>query len=131
VAKSAASREIDAIIKNARDWQGKKLSQLRAVILKADPDVEETVKWKKPSKPEGVAVWEHAGILCNADLLKNTVRLTFHKGAQMKDAKKIFNTRLDSSVARGIDYAEEDKINEPGLKALIQEAVRVNKAKSK
>jgi hypothetical protein len=123
---TSPSKEIDAIIKNAEDWKGKKLARLRAIIKKADPVVVEEVKWKKPSKPEGVAVWEHDGILCNADILKNTLRLTFHKGAQMKDPKKQFNTRLESTVARGIDYAAEDSIDEPGLKALIVEAVRVN-----
>jgi hypothetical protein len=127
-AKTNASKEIDAIIKDAEDWKGKKLAQLRAVILKADPAIIEEVKWKKPSRPEGVPVWEYEGILCNADILKNTVRLTFHKGIKMKDPKKLFNTRLDSSIARGIDYAPDDKINEAGLKALIKEAMRVNVA---
>lgn len=123
---TTASKEIDAIIKNAEGWKGKKLAQLRAVINKADPAVVEEVKWKKPSRPEGVAVWEHDGILCNADILKSTVRLTFHKGAQMKDPNKLFNTRLDSSIARGIDYAAEDKVDTAGLATLIKEAVRVN-----
>jgi hypothetical protein len=128
---TTASKEIDAIIKNAEAWKGKKLDQLRAVIKKADPAVVEEVKWKKPSRPEGVPVWKHDGILCNADILKNTVRLTFHKGVKMKDPKKLFNTRLDSTVARGIDYAEADKVDEAGLKALIVEAVRVNEANIK
>jgi hypothetical protein len=75
-----ASKQIDAIIKKAKDWQGKKLKQLRALIRKADPALVEEVKWKMPSKPEGVAVWSHEGIICHADLLKNAVRLTFHKG---------------------------------------------------
>ena len=75
-----ASQEIDAIIKRSGDWRGKKLSQLRAVIKKADLAVVEEVKWKKPSKPEGVPVWSHDGILCMADTLKNAVRLNFPKG---------------------------------------------------
>jgi hypothetical protein len=128
VKKSQASKEIDAIIRDTEDWKGKKLAQLRAVILKADPAIVEEVKWKKPSRLEGVPVWEYEGILCNADNLKNTVRLTFHKGVKMKDPKKLFNTRLDSSVARGIDYGADDKVNEAGLKALIKEAMRVNAA---
>src|SRR5690349_166003 len=90
------SQEIDAIIKAAEAWKGRKLKQLRAVIKKASPALVEEVKWKMPSKPEGVAVWTHEGIICHADILKNAVRLTFHKGAQMKDPKKLFNTRLDS-----------------------------------
>ena len=105
------------------------MSQLRSLIKKADPDAVEEVKWKKPSKPEGVPVWSHDGIICVADILKNTVRLTFPKGALMKDPKKLFNTRLDSKTVRAIDFYEEDKVNEAALKALIREAVRVNTAK--
>ena len=122
-----ASQEIDAIIKRSGDWRGKKLSQLRAVIKKADLAVVEEVKWKKPSKPEGVPVWSHDGILCMADTLKNAVRLNFPKGALIKDPKKLFNARLDSKTLRAIDFHEEDAINESALKALVLEAVRVNK----
>lgn len=125
----SASKQIDAIIKKAKDWQGKKLKQLRALIRKANPALVEEVKWKMPSKPEGVAVWSHEGIVCHADLLKNAVRLTFHKGAQIKDPKKIFNTRLDSKTVRAIDFFENSKINEAGLTAIIREAVKLNKAK--
>ncbi len=91
--EKSASQQIDAIIKAPGDWRGKKLSQLRAAIKKADPALVEEVKWKKPSRPEGCPVWSHDGILCVADTLKNAVRLTFPKGAQMKDPKKLFNTR--------------------------------------
>src|SRR5687767_10458705 len=90
------SQEINAIIKETGDWRGKKLAQLRALIRKAHPGIVEEVKWKKPSKPSGVPVWSHEGNLCIADTLKNAVRLTFPKGAQIKDPKKLFNTRLDS-----------------------------------
>ena len=79
--EKSSSQQIDAIIKEPGDWRGKKLSQLRAVIKKTDPAVVEEVKWKKPSKPSGVPVWSHNGILCVADTLKNAVRLTFPKGA--------------------------------------------------
>lgn len=120
------SQEIDAIIKEAVGWKGNKLSQLRAVIKKADPAVVEEVKWKKPSKPEGVAVWSHDGILCVADILKNAVRFTFPKGAQIKDAKKLFNTRLDSNTVRAIDFYEDDSINEAALRKLILDAVKLN-----
>ena len=123
------SQEIDAIIKKAGDWKGRKLSQLRAVIKKAAPAVVEEVKWKKPSKPEGVAVWSQNGILCVADILKNAVRLTFPKGAQIKDPKKIFNTRLDSKTVRAIDFLEDDMVNEAALKTLILDAVKVNMSK--
>ncbi len=124
--EKSPSQQIDAIIEASSDWRGKKLSQLRALIKGADPDVVEEVKWKKPSKPSGVPVWSHAGILCVADTLKNAVRLTFPKGAQMKDPKKLFNTRLDSKTVRAIDFYEGDTVDEAALKALILDAVRLN-----
>ena len=125
------SQEIDAIIKEPGDWRGRKLSQLRALIKKADPAAVEEVKWKKPSKPSGVPVWSHDGIICVADTLKNAVRLTFPKGARMKDPKKLFNTRLDSNTVRAIDFYEGETINETALQALILDAVRVNTQKER
>ena len=125
------SQQIDAIIKGSDDWRGKKLSQLRALIKKADPAVVEEVKWKKPSNPMGVPVWSHEGILCIGETLKNAVRLTFPKGAQLRDPKKLFNTRLDSNTVRAIDFHEGDTVNEAALKALILEAVRLNKLKKR
>ena len=124
------SQQIDAIIRDSGDWRGEKLSQLRTVIQQADPVVVEEVKWKKPSRPEGVPVWSHDGILCIADTLKNAVRLTFPKGAQMKDPKKLFNTRLDSKTVRAIDFHEGNTVDEAALAALILEAVRLNKSKA-
>ena len=120
------SQQIDAIIKQPGDWRGKKLSELRAVIKKADPAVVEEVKWKKPSNPMGVPVWSHDGIICLGDTLKNAVRLTFPKGAQMKDPKKLFNTRLDSKTVRAIDFHEGEAIHAAALQALILEAMRLN-----
>jgi hypothetical protein len=125
------SQEIDAIIKETGDWRGKKLSQLRTLIKKADPALVEEVKWKKPSRPEGVPVWSHDGIICVADTLKNAVRLTFPQGAQIKDPKKIFNTRLDSKTVRAIDFHEDDIVNEAALKKLILDAVKVNMSKER
>src|ERR1041385_2403849 len=125
--EKSAAQQIDAIIQEPGDWRGKKLSQLRAVIKKADPAVVEEVKWKKPSKPSGVPVWSHDGIICVADTLKNAVRLTFPKGAQVQDPKKLFNTRLDSKTVRAIDFYEGGTIDEAALKALILDAVRLNK----
>lgn len=125
----SASQEIDAIIKEPGDWRGEKLLQLRAVIKKALPAVVEEVKWKKPSKPSGVPVWFHNGIICVADTLKNAVRLTFPKGAQVKDPKKLFNTRLDSKTVRAIDFQEDSSVDEAALKALILEAARLNTPK--
>jgi hypothetical protein len=125
------SQQIDAIIKEPGDWRGEKLSQLRALIKEADPALVEEVKWKKPSKPSGVPVWSHDGILCVADTLKNAVRLTSPKGAQMKDPQKLFNTRLDSKTVRAIDFHESDTVNEAALKALILDAVRLNTSKER
>ncbi len=125
-----ASQQIDAIIKEPGDWRGTKLSRLRALIRQADPDVVEEVKWKMPSKPLGSPVWSHGGMLCVADILKNAVRLTFPKGAQMKDPNKLFNTRLTSNTVRAIDFREVDALDEAALKALILEAVRLNALKA-
>ena len=101
------------------------------MITKADPGMIEEVKWKKPSNPMGVPVWSHDGIVCIGEALKNAVRLTFPKGASMKDSKKLFNTRLDSNSVRAIDYREDDLIDEAALKALILEAVRLNAVKAR
>ena len=127
--EKSISQQIDAIIKEPGDWRGEKLSQLRTLIKEADPAVVEEVKWKKPSKPSGVPVWVHDGNLCIADTLKNAVRLTFPKGAQVKDPKGLFNTRLNSKTVRAIDFYEEDILDETAIKALILEAVRVNTSK--
>ncbi|HET7017015.1 MAG TPA: DUF1801 domain-containing protein [Streptosporangiaceae bacterium] len=127
----SVSQEIDAIIAKAGDWRSLVLSQLRAVIKKTDPAVVEEVKWKKPSKPEGVPVWSHDGILCLGDTFKNSVRLTFLKGAQLEDPNKIFNTRMDSNTARAIDFREGDVIDEQGLRAVVLAAVELNTSKGK
>jgi len=128
--EKSAPQQIDDIIKAQDDWRGRKLSQLRAVIKKADPAIVEEVKWKKPSRPSGVPVWSHDGNVCIADTLKNAVRLTFPKGAQVKDPKKLFNTRLDSKTVRAIDFFEGDTVNEAALKTLIRDAVKLNIQKS-
>ena len=89
----------------------------------------EEVKWKKPSKPSGVPIWSHNGNICIADTLKNAVRLTFPKGAQMKDPQKLLNTRLDSKTVRAIDFHEGDTVDGVALKALILEVVEQNTSK--
>ena len=129
--EKSISQQIDAIIKEPGDWRGKKLAQLRALINKADPAMVEEVKWKKPSKPMGVPVWSHDGIVCIGDTLKNAVRLTFPKGALMKDPKKLFNTRLESNTVRAIDFDEASTVNEATFKTLILEAVKLNMSKAR
>ena len=121
-----ATREIDSIIRKSGDWRGETLSQLRGMVLGAGPAVVEEVKWKKPSRPEGVPVWSVDGIVCIGEMLKNAVRLTFPKGAQMKDPKKLFNARMDSGKVRAIDFCEGEKLPKAALKALVLEAVELN-----
>lgn len=122
----SASAQIDAIIGKCDDWRGATLSQLRAIITQADPAVLEEVKWKKPSRPEGVPVWSHGGIVCVADLLKKAVRLTFPKGARIDDPSRVFNARLDSKTVRAVDFFEGAAIDQAALAALITEAVELN-----
>lgn len=125
--EKTASAQIDDIIKKTTDWRGEMLARLRALILEAYPEMVEEVKWKKPSKPEGVAVWFHDGNICIADILKQAVRLTFPKGAKMKDPHKLFNARLDSSGVRAIDFYEGVPVDKDAFGALIIEAVAANK----
>ncbi len=125
--EKSPSQQIDAIIREPGDWRGRKLSQLRLLIKQVDPTLIEEVKWKKPSKPMGVPVWSHDGILCIGETLKNAVRLTFPKGARIKDPKKLFNTRLESNSVRAIDLRERDTVDEAALEALILNAVALNR----
>jgi hypothetical protein len=118
------AEQIDDIIAMHPDWRGERLAQLRQVILSAAPGIGEDVKWKKPSRPEGVAVWTYGGNICMADVLKRAVRLTFPKGASLDDPAGLFNTRLDSKTVRAIDFAEGDVVREAALQALIVEAIR-------
>jgi hypothetical protein len=122
----SAQKEIDAIIANAGGWKAATLAEVRQVILSADADIVEEIKWRKPSKPEGVATWMNRGNLCMADILKNAVRLTFPKGAAVEDPSGLFNTRLDSKTIRAIDFFESSRIDASALRGLIQSAVAVN-----
>jgi hypothetical protein len=121
-----ASQEIDAIISKASDWRGETLSRLRGIVLGAGPAIVGEVKWKKPSRPEGVPVWSLDGIVCIGEMLKSAVRLTFPKGAQINDPKKLFNARLNSNSVRAIDFFEGKDVPEAALRALILEAVGLN-----
>ena len=121
------SEDVDAILSNADDWRGETLSRLRGIVRSADPAMEEDVKWRKPSRPEGVPVWSVDGNVCIGEMLKSAVRLTFPKGAQLKDPKQLFNTRLDSKTVRAIDFREGDALPKAALTALVREAVRANR----
>lgn len=122
----SASQQIDAIITMQCDWRGEKFSHLRAVILAADPAVVEEVKWRKPSRPEGVPVWSDAGIICVADILKAAVRLTFLKGVQVPDPAKLSNARLDSTGVRAIDLCDGAIVDATALKQLVLATVALN-----
>ena len=117
----AASQLIDKRIKALEDWRGATLARLRGLIKDADPDVVEEWKWDVP-------VWSHDGIICTGESYKNTVKLTFAKGAELKDPKKLFNSSLEGNVRRAIDFREGEKVDETSFKALIREAVKLNKS---
>jgi hypothetical protein len=120
----APSLLIDARIKELGDWRGETLARVRALIKEADPEVIETWKWR------GVPVWEHAGIICTGETYKNAVKLTFAKGASLKDPSGLFNSSLEGNVRRAIDLHEGGKIDEEALRALIRAAVALNKSKA-
>jgi hypothetical protein len=128
-AEAPASELIDARIESLTDWRGDMLKRLRALILEADPDVIETVKWRKPSNPTGVPVWEHDGIICTGETYKDKVKLTFAFGARIDDPNGLFNSSLDGNTRRAIDFSEGDTIDEAGFKSLVREAVAFNGAK--
>jgi len=119
------SRLIDARIKELGDWRGKMLSQLRALVKQADPDVVEEWKWR------GVPVWSHDGLICTGETYKNIVKMTFAKGAALKDPSRLFNSSLDGNVRRAIDFHEGETIDEEALKTLVRVAVALNTSKAK
>ena len=127
-AEAPASELIDARIESLTDWRGDLLKRLRALIQEADPDVVETVKWRKPSNPMGVPVWEHDGIICTGETYKDKVKLTFAFGARIDDPNGLFNSSLDGNTRRAIDFSEGDTIDEAGFKSLVREAVAFNGA---
>ena len=124
---------ISTTISDLGDWRGETLSKMRTLIKEADPDVVEEWKWKKPSSP-GVPVWSHQGMICTGETYKNVVKLTFFKGASLKDPARLFNSSLDGNARRAIDIHEGDDVDGSAFKALIREAVALNasgKAKSR
>jgi hypothetical protein len=115
------AKKIDARIKELDDWRGKTLASLRKVIKQADPDVVEEWKWNVP-------VWSHDGIICTGETYKSAVKLTFAKGASLKDPAKLFNSSLEGNTRRAIDFREGDAIDADALKALIRAAAALNKS---
>jgi hypothetical protein len=119
------SQLIDGRIKELGDWRGETLSKLRAIIKEADPDVVEEWKWR------GVPTWYHDGIISTGETYKSVVKMTFAKGAALKDPSGLFNSSLEGNVRRAIDFHEGEKINEKALKALVRAAVTLNESKAK
>jgi len=122
---TSPSQLIDARIEELGDWRGTMLSRLRALIKEADPDVVEEWKWR------GVPTWYHDGIICTGETYKNVVKMTFAKGAALKDPSGLFNSSLDGNTRRAIDVHEGETINEKALKALVRAAVTLNRSKAK
>ena len=126
---SAASL-IDAKIAELDDWRGATLARIRALILQADPDAVEAVKWRKPTNPSGVPVWEHDGMICTGETYKSYVKLTFANGAALSDPVGLFNASLAAGTRRAIDISEGDAIDEGAFKALVRAAVALNRERS-
>jgi hypothetical protein len=133
VATESAAANIDARIRELGDWRGKTLAKVRQIIHEADPEIVEEWKWAKATSP-GTPVFSHGGIVCTGEAYKSVVKMTFAKGAALKDPSGLFNSSLEGNVRRAIDIHEGDKINEAALKDLIRAAVALNlegKSKSK
>jgi hypothetical protein len=125
------SAGVDEKLRTLSDWRGALLAQLRRLIREADPEVVETIKWRKPSNPLGVPTWEHNGIICTGETYKDKVKLTFARGASLQDPAKLFNSSLDGGTRRAIDFKEGDGVDEAAFKALIREAVELNGARAR
>lgn len=126
-AANSASEEISRRIAALDDWRGETLARMRKLIHEADPEVVEEIKWVKATNP-GVPVWSHDGILCTGETYKEVVKLTFLKGASLKDPKRLFNSSLEGNARRAIDIREGEQVDATAFKALIREAVALNGA---
>ncbi|HXZ51690.1 MAG TPA: DUF1801 domain-containing protein [Burkholderiales bacterium] len=113
--------------KELHDWRSRTLARVRALIEQVDPDVAEESKWRKASNPAGVPVWSHAGIICTCETYKDKVKLTFAKGAALKDPSRLFNSGLEGNARRAIDMREGDTLDEEAFKALVRAAIVLNR----
>lgn len=123
---ATASAEIDRIIAKAADWRGPALARMRRLILDADPEITEEVKWRKPSNPDGVPVWSKGGIICTGETYKDKVKLTFAAGGSLADPGRIFNASLDAGTRRAIDIREGEDVDAGAFVALVRAAVADN-----
>lgn len=121
---------VDITIEEPGDWRRETLARIRALIKQADPGVVEELKWKKPSDPTGVPVWSHEGMICTGETYKDHVKLTFAKGAALKDPSHLFNSSLEGKARRAIDIREGDKIDEEAFKILVRAAVALNTSRA-
>lgn len=121
---TSPSEQIDDIIEQYGGWKGDVIKRLRAIVTGADPAISEEIKWKTPTRPEGLPVWTHNGIVCFVETWKDNIKLVFFKGALLDDPNKLFNSRLQSSTVRAIELREGDPIDQAGITALVLEAIK-------
>jgi hypothetical protein len=124
----SSSKPIDEGIDSPGDWRSELLSQLRALIMEAEPEMTEERKWRKPSNPAGVPTWSHNGLVCTGETYKSVVKITFAKGASLADPSGLFNSSLEGNTRRAIDFHQGDEPDDEALKALIRAAVALNTA---
>jgi hypothetical protein len=125
------SEDVDAKMAEMTDWRGETLARIRKLIREADPEVTESIKWRKPTNPSGVPVWEHDGILCTGETYKDKVKLTFAQGASIDDPHSLFNSSLDAGTRRAIDIREGEEVDADAFKDLIRAAAALNGAKAR
>lgn len=129
-AAATGAPAVDERIDSLPEWQALALTRVRKLIRQADPDVVEDVKWRKPSNPLGVAVWEHDGLICTGESYKDKVKVTFAKGAALEDPAGVFNASLDAGTRRAIDLREGDELDEAGFIAVVRAAVALNEGRT-
>ena len=124
------SEDVDAKMAEMADWRGEALARIRKLIREADPEVTESIKWRKPTNPSGVPVWEHDGILCTGETYKDKVKLTFAQGASIDDPHSLFNSSRDAGTRRAIDIREGEEVDADAFKDLIRAAAALNGAEA-
>lgn len=124
--EKSAPQQVSDIIALYDDWRGATLTQIRSIIHEAAPEIVEEVKWKMPTRPLGLPVWSHNGMLCRAEIFKNDLKLVFSKGAQMSKLQQYFNARLKSGTERAIEFHESDAVDKSTLTVLVREAIALN-----